>query len=277
MKHFQVSGLSMAIIENGKLSRVEEFGLCEEGGSSPINHQTMFNACSISKFVTALIVLKLVEQSIVDLDEDVNDKLISWKVPSCHLTSIHKVTLRKLLSHQSGIQDPDHSFGDYDSSQGVPTMLDLLEGKTAYCPEPAMISNVPGTAFHYSDTGYCVIQQVIEDVTSKTFPKVAQELIFKPLGMKYSSYICEMWGENEINFACGHNKYGNVIDNKYCIYPYPSAAGLWSTASDLAQLTIEILDASQDRGKLGISQNTINEIITSQGWVANVRGLMFEC
>ncbi|WP_157283017.1 serine hydrolase domain-containing protein [Paenibacillus assamensis] len=75
--------------------------------------------------------------------------------------------------------------------------------------------------------------QFIEDVTSRPFPDLVQELIFKPLGMKNSSYICEMSGENEINFAHGHNKNGNVIDNKYCIYPYPSAGGLWSTASDL--------------------------------------------
>ncbi|TVX92656.1 serine hydrolase domain-containing protein [Paenibacillus agilis] len=267
MKHFQVIGLSMAIIQNGKLSQVEGFGLCEADGSKSINRETMFSVCSISKFVTALVVLKLVEQGIVDLDEDVNDKLISWKVPNCNLTSIHKVTLRNLLSHQSGIEDPAHSFGVFDSSQGIPTMLEILEGRTLYCSEAARISHVPGTAFHYSDMGYCVVQQLIEDVTGKAFTQLVRELIFEPLAMKNSRYASETLAGHDVNFACGHHKNGNVIDNKYCIYPYPSAAGLWSTASELAQLAIEVLNTLQDRGKLGISQNTINEMITAQGCV----------
>jgi CubicO group peptidase (beta-lactamase class C family) len=86
----------------------------------------MFNACSISKFATSTLALKLVDKGLLDLDENVNDRLISWKVPENRYTQNKKVTLRRLLSHQSGIMDPEGSFSEYKPNQAIPTTLNLL-------------------------------------------------------------------------------------------------------------------------------------------------------
>jgi len=81
MSQQQIAGLSIAYIKDGELQKAECFGLLEVGKTNRINTETIFNACSISKLVTSILVMKLVEQGIVDLDEDINQKLTSWKMP----------------------------------------------------------------------------------------------------------------------------------------------------------------------------------------------------
>ena len=81
MSQQQIAGLSIVYIKDGELQKAECFGLSEVGKTNRINTETIFNACSISKLVTSILVMKLVEQGIVDLDEDINQKLTSWKMP----------------------------------------------------------------------------------------------------------------------------------------------------------------------------------------------------
>jgi len=100
MEHYRTTGLSMVAIEKGKISKKEHFGVLEAGTDKIVNEHSIFNACSISKFLTSILVMKFVEQGILDLDEDVNKKLVSWKVPDNPLTKHKKVTLRNLLLFQ---------------------------------------------------------------------------------------------------------------------------------------------------------------------------------
>lgn len=265
MKHYHVPGLSIALINNGKLSLTEGFGELEAGTNSKVNSHTIFHACSISKFATAMLVLKLIEQGSLDLNEDINDRLISWKVPENGFTQNQKVTLRTLLSHQAGFIDPEGSFGAYDPAQGIPARLDLLEGRTSYCPEPFEVKYEPGSDFQYSDAGYCIIEQLIEDVSGKPFTRLMNELIFEPLNMNNSRLQYSIPKVGNSRFACGHDKEGKSVAGKYPIYPYPAAAGLWSTPTDLAMLVIEIMNSLTGTGKLGLSQGMIKEMITPQG------------
>ena len=136
MKHYNLSGLSIAEIESGQITNTECFGLLETGTTNKINSNSIFNACSISKFLTAMLVMKLTEQGVLELDEDVNNRLSSWEVPNNALTKSKKVTLRNLLSHQSGIIDPEGSFTELNPINGYPSMVELLEGRTSYCRFP---------------------------------------------------------------------------------------------------------------------------------------------
>jgi CubicO group peptidase (beta-lactamase class C family) len=219
----------------------------------------------LRKFATATLVLKLVDEGILDLDQNVNDRLISWKVPENRYTQNKKVTLRTLLSHQSGIIDPEGSFGEYNPNQGIPTILDLLEGRKSYCPEPLEVNYEPGSDFQYSDAGFCIIEQLIEDVAGKPFKSVMNERVFETLNMRNSSLEYTIQAEISYNFACGHNKDGKLVDGKYPIYPYPAAAGLWSTPTDLASMVIEIISSLNGTSILGISRRLITEMITPQG------------
>ncbi len=161
MKQYPVIGLSLATIRDGTLERTESFGLLEAGTTQKVNMNSIFNACSISKFITAMLVLKLVDKGILNLDKRVNNQLVSWKVPKNKFTSDKKVTLRNLLSHQSGIIDPHKSFDIYNSVQGKPTILQILQGKTPYCPVPIEVQYTPESKFHYSDAGFCIIEQLM--------------------------------------------------------------------------------------------------------------------
>ncbi|WP_020060717.1 serine hydrolase domain-containing protein [Bacillus sp. 123MFChir2] len=265
MEHYNVSGLSIAFIENGEVHMTKEFGVMKAGTNRSVNSNSIFNACSISKFLTAMLVLKLTEQGILYLDEDINDRLISWMLLENEYTQNKKVTLRTLLSHQSGIIDPEGSFYEYNSTLGEPTMVELLEGKTPYCKERIEVKYEPESDFQYSDAGFCIIQQVIEDVCGKPFEVLIDELIFEPLHMKNSTFGLTALTGSSGRFSCGHNKKGEVVSSEYPIYPYPAAAGLWTTPTDLAILVIEVMNSLKGKSKIGLSENKATELITSQG------------
>lgn len=265
MKHYNVLGLSIALLENGQISRTENYGLLEVESERKVNENSIFSACSISKFLTGMIAIKLIEEGLLDLDEDINTRLVSWKIPENEYTKNKSVTLRNLLSHQSGIKDPEGSFSELNSKIRVPSIVELLEGKTPYCKAPIKVQCEPESEFHYSDAGFCVVQQLIEDVTEKPFYQVVDELIFEPLEMEHSylntTTIFEM---DKKVFSCGHNKNVELVDGKYPIYPYPAASGLWTTSLDLARLVLELLNALKGESKIGISERLAKEMITPQ-------------
>ncbi|WP_102272183.1 serine hydrolase domain-containing protein [Cytobacillus massiliigabonensis] len=265
MKHYKVPGLSMVLIENGQISGTENYGLLEVSSNRKVNENSIFSACSISKFLTGMLALKLIEEGLLDLDENVNDRLVTWKVSENEFTQNKKVTLRNLLSHQAGIKDPKGSFFELVSDIGIPSMFELLEGKTPYCKVPIEVQYEPGSEFHYSDAGYCLIQQLIEDVMKKPFYQVVSEFIFKPLGMENSYLNTTMVEISKKEISCGHNKNGEWVDGKYPIYPYPAASGLWTTSLDLAALILELMNALKGASKIGISNRIAKEMITPQG------------
>lgn len=265
MNQYSVAGLSLAIIRDGTLDEVAAFGTLESGTTRTGTTDSIFNSCSISKFFTTMLVLTLSDQEIVHLDEDINDRLTSWNIPLNLFTSQKKVTLRNLLSHQSGIIDPPNSFEHYTLAQGQPSLSELLAGKTSYCPVPIEITYKPESEFHYSDANFCIIELLLEDITGKPFNLLLEEYIFQPLQLKNSM----LFSTADINkmeaFACGHNKDGIVTDEKYPFYPFAAASGIWTTPTDLSALVIEIIHSLQGKGKLKLSPKTVQDMILPQG------------
>lgn len=258
MEEYRVTGLSTATIDGSSIRSTECFGLLEAGTDKRVDSDSVFSACSISKFLTSVLVLTLTEQGILDIDEDVNNKLSSWKVP------LHgyygRVTLRHLLSHQSGIVDPEGSFNELNSKFGTPTMVDLLQGKTAYCKVPIELKYEPGSDLHYSDAGFCIIQLLIEDVTGNPFSEVMSEHLFQPLHMVNSTF-----DPPSQNVSYGHTNEGKVVNDKHPIYPYPAASGLWTTPTDLALVVVELMHALKGKSKLKLSASKAAEMIHPQG------------
>ncbi|RDW19595.1 penicillin-binding protein [Oceanobacillus arenosus] len=264
MEHYNVNGLSIAMFEEGQISGTGNYGLLEVKSDRKVSDKSIFSACSISKFLTGMIAIRLLEEGYLDLDQNVNERLVTWKVPENKYTQNKKVTLRNLLSHQSGIKDHEGSFSELNSEIGHPSMVELLEGKSHYCKVPIEVQFEPESEFHYSDAGYCIIQQLIEDVTKKQYYQAVNELIFKPLRMESSYLNTTMLEIDKKEFACGHNKNGELVEGKYPIYPYPAASGLWTTSLDLSVLVLELMNALKGESKIGFSKSLAKEIITSQ-------------
>jgi CubicO group peptidase (beta-lactamase class C family) len=102
MKHYNFPEVSITFFKDGRGDWARGYGLAEETINKPVTSDTLFRAASISKSVTAFAALGLVQQGKLRLDEDVNLKLVSWKVPDNEFTKTEKVTLRRLLSHTAG-------------------------------------------------------------------------------------------------------------------------------------------------------------------------------
>ena len=103
MAHYKVPGVSVAVINDHQIEWAKGYGVLEAGKAAPVTPETRFQAASISKPVSALGALSLVECGLLPLDQDVNAKLVSWRVPDNTFTQEKKVTLRRLLSHMAGL------------------------------------------------------------------------------------------------------------------------------------------------------------------------------
>ena len=105
MEHYDVPGVSIALVNNYRIEWARGYGVLEAGRAEPVDAGTLFQAASISKTVSALAALALVEKGLLVLDEDVSDELVSWQLPETEFTVTEKVTLRRLLSHSAGLND----------------------------------------------------------------------------------------------------------------------------------------------------------------------------
>jgi CubicO group peptidase (beta-lactamase class C family) len=126
MAALHVSGLSIAVVHDGKIEWARGFGLTRIAGA-PLTADTLFQAASISKPVTAMTVLHLVEAGKLNLDADVNQYLKTWNIPVNSLTEKTKVTLRQLLTHTAGITI--HGFPGYAADATLPTLVQVLNGE----------------------------------------------------------------------------------------------------------------------------------------------------
>ena len=124
MKLYKVPGLSIAVIDNYKIIWAKAYGVTDAGSNTPVTTTTLFQAGSISKPVAATAALYLVQQGKLSLDEDVNQKLKTWKVPENQFTTTQKVTLRRLMSHTAGLTI--HGFPGYDVDAPIPTLVQIF-------------------------------------------------------------------------------------------------------------------------------------------------------
>jgi CubicO group peptidase (beta-lactamase class C family) len=239
MEHYKVPGVSIAVINEYALEWAKAYGVLEAGGTEAAATDTYFQAASTSKFVTASIVLELVERGILDLDEDVNNYLKSWKVPESDFTREQKVTLRLLLTHQAGL--PTTNFSQQDGAPD-PTLVQILEGELPAMNKPAVVEYTPGSKWQYSNIGYDVIQQILEDTLGKPFPQIAQEILFENLGMENSTFVYPLAPRLRAAEAMPHDAEGTAREPG--MTPAASAhAGLMTTPSDLGILAIELMRA----------------------------------
>ncbi len=248
MNHYRVPGVSIAFFDRGQIAWARAYGLADIATNEPVTPDTLFQAASVSKSVTALAALRLVQEGKLNLDEDVNLKLKSWKVPDNEFTKIEKVTLRRLLSHTAGLTVG--GLAGYKPGEPLPTTVQILNGEKPANNEAVRIDKTPGKEFQYSGGGYVVIQLLLMDVTGKSFPALMHDLVLAPLGMTHSTFEEPLPKNLWQSAAQSYDVKKEPIQGGWFTYPAMAPAGLWTTPSDLAHFAIEIENAYAGQSKL---------------------------
>lgn len=316
MEEHGTPGMSVAVLQGGQIVWSEGLGTLERGTDRPAARDSLFHACSMSKMVTALGVLRLVQEERLKLDADVNEYLGSWKLTDApnmrnsmaqdigherekdtvgdrseevdqhifvkHMDEVSdqslrqiRVTLPQLLAHQGGLEDPEGSFDACQPGEQVPELEEILAGHTRYLPQPLNVSYVPESRFSYSDAGYCVIEQIVEQVMGMPFAEAMDQLVIGPLGLQYTSFwnsAADPEGrtlplniEGESSIAAGHNAQGSVVLGRRAYYPYQAAAGLWTTAEDLARMLAVLMEAWRGESASFLRPDLVRYMLTGFG------------
>jgi CubicO group peptidase (beta-lactamase class C family) len=260
MNAFNAPGMSVAVIDGYKIAWTKGYGVTEPGGKVPVTTRTLFQAGSISKPVATAAMLALVEQGKLSLDEDVNMKLKTWRVPENQFTKDQKVTLRRLASHTAGLTV--HGFPGYDVDEKMPTLVQILNGEKPANTAAIRVDVEPGTLERYSGGGVTIEQQLMMDVTGKAFPALTKEMVLDKIGMSDSSYEQPLPAAWASRTAEGTYTSGKPVHGRSHIYPEMAAAGLWTTPSDLAKFAIEIALSKQGKSNNVISQKMTQEMLT---------------
>lgn len=262
MKKRGIPGLSLAIIQDGKILKVQAYGFIDKDGKEPLTPNTLFQAGSVSKSVAAMGALYLVEHNKLLLDENVNIKLKSWKVPDNEFTTDKKVTLRGILSHTTGLTV--HGFPGYAVGAKIPSLVQILNGTAPANTQPVRVDFVPGSRWRYSGGGYTLMQQLMVDVTGADFPEFMKNNVLSPLSMKNSTYQQPLPAELAKLTATGHYNNRRLVEGRWHIYPEMAAAGLWTTPSDLARFAISIQNAYAGKSGSVLTQSMTRQMLTDQ-------------
>jgi CubicO group peptidase (beta-lactamase class C family) len=263
MKELKVPNVSIAVINDGKIEWSKTYTL---PGQPSISSHTLFQAASISKPVTAFLVMKYVQNGCFLLFENVNNYLSTWKLEENKYTEQDKVTLARILSHTAGLGV--HGFDGYDSTtllKNLPTLTQILNGDNPPANSPKVeVIGYPGKQYSYSGGGYLIAQKMLEDLTNQKFSDVAQESLLNPLGMTDSTYHYYYPKEEHPSIAMPHESDGTLVANGWHIYPESTPAGLWTTPTDLAKFVIEVQKSYEGKSNKILSKETVNKILTQQ-------------
>jgi CubicO group peptidase (beta-lactamase class C family) len=260
MELYKIPGFSIAVIDDYKIVWAKAYGVTDAGSNKPVTTKTLFQAGSISKPVAATGALMLVEQGKLLLDEDVNLKLKTWKVPENEFTKTEKVTLRRLMSHTGGLTV--HGFPGYDVDAPLPTLVQIFNGEKPANTAPIRVDAVPGTLERYSGGGITIEQQLIIDVTGNSFPELMKANVLEKIGMTDSSYNQPLPADWASRTAAGTYTDGKVVHGRWHVYPEMAAAGLWTTPTDLARFAIEIALSKQGKANHVLSEKMTNTMLT---------------
>lgn len=257
-------GVGCAYVGRSKDARYEFYGFSDKESKKGVDERTIFPACSISKFITAICVMKLFEQGIIDIDKAANIYLSRWKLRGLN-GGESDVSIRHLLEHTAGVIDGEDGFYGHRMTDQAISVVEILEGTTAYNNRPAIVEQIPGTAFEYSDAGFCIIQLLLEDVSGREFADLAQELVFDRLGL--ADIFFGTRGHMDTfaqkgNLTTGYGKDDLPIRGKYPISPDLAASGLWSSPRELMTIARDFIASVNGHGHI-LCQKSAREMMKS--------------
>lgn len=215
MARDDVPGLALIVLEDGEVTRRAGLGVADEASQRPVTPSTLFRVESLSKPVAAWGAMQLVEAGTLELDAPVSDCLGDWAARQ----GVSQLTARQLLSHSAGLGLGDYA-ARYRPGSEVPSLETFLSGDIAF-------TGAPGAAFSYSDTGYLLLQLVMEACSSVPFGTLIMEQVAGPLGMSGASFDGAAEG-----LATGHDLRGRPVAPY--VYPGLASGGLIANADAMA-------------------------------------------
>ena len=261
MQAYATPGVSVAVIESGQIAWTKAWGVQEAGMDTPVDARTRFQAGSISKFITALAVMRAVDQGVLDLSADVNLYLHSWKVPA-DAGWQPRVTLEQLLSHTAGTT-VTRQIG-YGPDQIIPSLIEILDGQLPSLTEAVVVDTTPGIIYRYSGGGFSILQQLMIDVFDMPFPDLMRELVLGPLEMHDSGFDQPLPAQLHSVAATGHSYGCRPMKCQGQTHPDMASCGLWSTPTDLAKCIIEMQSAVSGRPSTILSPSAARRMLTPE-------------
>ncbi|WP_228237817.1 serine hydrolase domain-containing protein [Allomuricauda sp. M10] len=216
---------AMAVLEKGKV-KAEFF----HSSGKKVDRNTLFQVASLSKMVSAVGVMKLVEEEKIDLDVPVNQYLTRWQLPPSEFNN-EEVSTRGLLSHTSGLTD-GLGYSGFRSRDSVQTLeasltntLDADKGVSGQ----VKVGVAPNTEWRYSGGGYTLLQLLVEERSQEIFTVYMTEKVLEPLGMVHSYY--ELPESAYSKLTDFYNADGSEAPHFY--YTSLAATSLYSSLADL--------------------------------------------
>jgi CubicO group peptidase (beta-lactamase class C family) len=240
MQDYEIPGLSIALIEEGETVWRQAYGYADLSTGRELTVDTYCRMESISKPVTAWGVMKLIEEGRIDPEAPAQRYLETWKIPETKYAE-EKVTVRRLLSGNAGM--PLGSIGVRYSpgSEDIPGLQEVLSRE-------AFLFREPGSGFFYSNTGFNILELLIEEVTGRDFAAYMDEEILEPLGMNRAGFE---WSEDfDPPVPNGYGGSGEPIP--VYVYPYDAAGDLFATIDDVTRFAAAAMPSfgSTHRGVL---------------------------
>jgi CubicO group peptidase (beta-lactamase class C family) len=240
LNRWPTAGLAVGVVRNGSLAWFHGHGVADIASGTPIDEDTVFRIASISKTFTAVAVMQLWEQGLVDLDAPANDYLRGYSLVPAK-AAFRPATLRHLLTHTAGVR-------------AVRTASDLLRpalgwGAPVGRPAPSLaeyyrgglrVDIEPGTKWAYSNHGFATLGQIVEDVSGFPLDRYLRERIFAPLGMESSDLVRSERVRPRLatGYALRSSGLKAVADREMAI---AGAGSVYSTTSDMARYVSALL------------------------------------
>ncbi len=260
MAFYEVPGVSIALINEGRVEWARAYGLADAAGQQAATTETLFQAASISKAVSAIGALRLVEQGKLSLDGAANRQLLSWKIPENDFTRNKSVSLRMLLNHSAGTTV--HGYDGYELGQTLPTLLQVLDGAVPANSEPVRVDIAPESVWRYSGGGYSIVQLLVTEASGQPFDRYMQSAVLAPLGMVHSTFAAPLPLGVRTMAATGYDAKGNAVAGRWHTYPESAAAGLWTTPSELARVVLEVQRAQSGQPGTILSHDMTSTMLT---------------
>ncbi len=185
-----VPGVALAVGRKGQLIYEKGFGFADVEAQTPVTPQSQFRIASISKPITAVAILKLVEKGSLNLDSTIGDLFTAPEYPPPIRDEIKSITIRQLLNHTAGFDrevsfDPMFRLGQIGNELGLKRIATRDELMAYMFNRP--LDFTPGERYAYSNFGYCVLGRVIERVSGQPYAQFVAEQVLQPLEMHSTS------------------------------------------------------------------------------------------
>ncbi|MBC8786815.1 serine hydrolase domain-containing protein [Pseudomonas fluorescens] len=263
MARENVPGLSIALVNGQELIWARGFGVADKAQGVPVTPNTAFRAGGIAKLLTATAALQLVEQQRLTLDAPIQQTLREFYVRSRFhsdpAAADRDITLRRLLSHQSGL--PSEHLRDLRSTFAMGQMPMRVAG--------VWLSSPPGSQVAYSNLGYSLVGAAIERSSGKSFEAQLQRSLLKPLEMNQSSFVGT---GTQLSFrALG---YEDGVPSTDAHVRDLAAGGLWASPKDLSHYVQMLFAQGLYKGQRVVGSASIDEMFTQQN---TGNALDFDC